>query len=362
MALAFRGMKGKRPVEDLLVACLVPLVVACSQAPPSSSSQVSSQPSSPPSSQPSPQSTAQVTWPIDLSLSQVDFSCRLPVLDVVQPGIADAFINFPAGSLTPAGSGGYYYDWVVGRWLPVGRYSVSPDGRSYAVAKDWSVHGSPARVHIVDAATEADVWVVTMPDQREYGVVDFTISGVTVVPFGNTVEAGVWRVDPATGALTKISDGYYQPPVGEWIGMVDPRDPNHQFSHATGSPVAQPDRIDRRDDSGKTTTWIYKPGYWLYWFAFVGSPLLLVEASRVAATGGVDEHQYWLVTGPGRLTMLSGYAGQEPSPYRDLAFASGLADKHGIWMSGSTSIYLINKSGAIFRVSDHGGVPVNSCS
>jgi hypothetical protein len=301
-------------------------------------------------------------WPLVLSQSRVDFSCRLPVLDVASIGTNDAFIEFPAGAVTPAGTGGWYYDWVVSRWLPVGHYSVSPDGRRYAIAKDWSVYPpSSTRVHIVDAASGADVWIAVMPDQLEYGVVDFTTSGVTVIPAADPLEAGVWRVDPDSGALTKTSDGFYQPPVGEWVGVVDPRDPNHQFSHATGSPVAQPDRIDRRDGSGATTTWIYKPGYWLYWYAFAGSPRLLVEASRLNTATGTNDYEYLLVSAPDRVTELAAYSGQEPSPYRDLAFGSGLADEHGIWMSGSASVYLIRSSGQIFRVSDHGGVPVNSC-
>jgi len=305
-----------------------------------------------------------VAWPASLATTQVEFSCRLPVLDVSSAGagINDAFIDFPAGTLTPAGTGGWYYDWVVSRWLPVGHYSVSPDGRRYAIAKDWSPGPpSPSQIHVVDAATGADMVVATMPDQREYGVVDFTASGVTVVPIGDPPEAGVWRLEPNTGALTKISDGSYQPPVGEWIGVVDPRDPNHQFGHATGSPVAQPDRIDRRVDSGAVSTWIYKPGYWLYWFAFVGPPLLLVQATRVNAATGAEDYEFLLVSGPGRVTKLGGYSGHEMPAYRDLVFTTGLADAHGIWMSGAESLYLIRSNGAIAHVSDHGGVPVNAC-
>jgi len=198
-----------------------------------------------------------------------------------------------------------------------------------------------------------------MPDHREYGVVDFTTSGVHVVAVGQdeTPEAGVWTLNPDTGAVSKTSDGYYQPPVEEWIGVVDPRDPNHQFSRATGVPVAQPDRIDRRDPSGNTTTWMYRPGWWLYWFAFENSPLLLVQASR-----GVNDYEYWLVSGPGQSTRLAGYSGADLSPYRDLVFTSGLADDHGIWFSGSASIYLVRRDGSILLVAGYGGVPAGGCA
>jgi hypothetical protein len=313
--------------------------------------------------QPPPQPTAEV-WPATLSLTRVDFSCRLPVLDFAMPGVSDAFINLPAGTLTPAGTGGFSYDQVVERWLPVARNAISPDGRQYAIAKDWALSPpSPTRIHVVDAATGTDVRVATMPDNRPYVVADFTSAGVSLVPNGDAAEPGVWRLNLETGALTKISDGNYQPPVGEWIGVVDPRDPNHQVSHATGFPVPQPDRIDRRDASGKTTTWMYKPGYWLYWFAFVGSPLLLVEASRVVdgATRSKDD-EYWLVSGPGRSTRLAGFSGDELSPYRDLVIGSGMADQHGIWITGAKSMYLIRRNGSILLVADHGGVPVNACA
>ncbi len=257
-----------------------------------------------------------------LPLSQVDFSCRLPVLDVSKPGVNDAFITFPAGTLTPAGTDGWNYDWAVDRWLPVGRNAISPDGRRYAIAKDWSPGPqAPTRVHVVDAATGADLRVTVMPDSRQYAVADFTSSGVSVVPF--EAEPGVWRLDPDTGALTKVSDGFYQPPVGEWIGVVDPRDPD--------------------------------------WFAFAGSPRLLVQATRVNTATSTEDYEFLLVVGPGRLKRLAGYSGQQLSPYRDLAFTTGLADDHGIWMSGSDSLYLIQSTGAISRVSDHGGVPVNAC-
>ena len=279
------------------------------------------------------------------------------------PGLSDAFINFPAGTLTPAGTGGLSYDQVVERWLPVARNAISPDGRQYAIAKGALSPPSPTRIHIVDAATGTDLRVAAMPDSRTYAVADFTSAGVSLVPSGDPIETGVWRLNPETGTLTKTSDGYYQAPLGEWVGVVDPRDPNHQVSHATGSPKPQADRIDRRDASGKTTTWMYKAGYWLYWFAFVGSPLLLVHASRVVdAAAGSKDYQYWLVSGPGRSTRLAGFSGDELSPYRDLVFGSGMADQHGIWVTGARSVYLIRRNGSINLVANHGGVPVNGCA
>ena len=83
--------------------------------------------------------------------------------------------------------------------------------------------------------------------------------------------------------------------------------------------------------------------------------------SVVDPASGTEDYEFLLVLGPGRVASLAGYSGQQLSLYRDLAFTTGLADDHGIWMSGSDSLYLIQSTGAISRVSDHGGVPVNAC-
>src|SRR3982074_2001912 len=77
--------------------------------------------------------------PGDLPVSQVTFSCRLPIyLQTGYEGSPDfsrqgAFITFPSASMTidPKGKGGGYFDRAFNRWLPVTQNAVSPDGAHY---------------------------------------------------------------------------------------------------------------------------------------------------------------------------------------------------------------------------------------
>src|ERR1700730_1758036 len=78
--------------------------------------------------------------PGDLPVSQVTFSCRLPIyLQTGYEGSPDfsrqgAFITFPAAtmSIDPSGKDGGYFDRAFNRWVPVTREAVSPDGSHYA--------------------------------------------------------------------------------------------------------------------------------------------------------------------------------------------------------------------------------------
>jgi hypothetical protein len=240
--------------------------------------------------------------------------------------------------------------------VPVHREAVSPDGRRYAYTEGWSASPpAPPRLHIADAATRADLSVVTMPDGQPYQVADFTSNGVYLVISFEGTAPGVWRFDPASGALTKVSNGFYPPTGAAWIGVVDPRDPKPQQSAMTGA--AQPDRIDRRDDAGQTTTWFYAPGYQVSWVAFSGSPALLVSAfHQTDPAASTYDEVYWLVDGPGQATRL---VFQTSQPLNLLSgFGSAIADAHGIWIGG---LYLVRRSGAILRVFDGSVYPANGC-
>lgn len=269
-----------------------------------------------------------------------------------------AFITFPAGKVTPGAESGYYYDWVVLRWVPVYRWAVTPDGLSYAYTEGWSASPAKApRLHIVKAATRKDQRVVTMPDAQPYQVVDFTNDAVYLVVSFEGTAPGVWRVDRATGVLAKISSGFYPPTGAAWIGVVDPRDPHPQRSTFSGA--AQPDRIDRRDDAGLTTTWFYAPGYELSWVAFAGTPALLVSAFHQDNPTGPSDQVYWLVDGPGHSTRLTFAAG--PTPDLVSGFDSAIADAHGIWIGGNF-LYLAQRDGTVLRALSTSAYPANGCS
>jgi len=299
-----------------------------------------------------------------LRLTLVDFHCSLPVYRSAGPRLIDATVVFPTLTTIPGGEGGYYYDRQVSRWLPVTRNAVSPDGRRYAYAEGWAVTPQAApRVHVVDATTGKDIRVVTMPDANPYGVADFTNSAIYLITAYEGVGPGVWRLDPDTGAVMKVSDGFYHPAGAAWTTVVDPRDPNPTTSAMDGQP--QPNRIDRIDGAGGAATWFYKPGYAVYSVAFAGNHALLVQASSEVNSNVMYKTEFWLVSAPGKQARLASFDGalQPPSPYRDLSsgFYSAIADAHGIWIGSENSLYLVKPSGQILRVYGGSAYPANGC-
>jgi hypothetical protein len=299
-----------------------------------------------------------------LLLTTVDFRCSLPVYSYSGPRLIDAMVALPTLTTTPGGEGGSYYDREVGRFLPVARQAVSPDGRRYAYAEGWAVTPPAApRIHIVDAATGTDIHVVTMPDAEPYGVADFTSTAIYLVVAYEGTGPGVWRLDPDTGVVAKVSDGYYRPAGAAWNSVVDPRDPNPTTSAMDGKP--QPNRIDRIDGAGGPVTWFYKPGYAVNFVAFAGNRELLAQATSMVNSNVMYRTEFWLVSAPGKQTKLAGFDGavQPPSPYRDLSsgFFNAIADSHGIWIGSDHSLYLVKPNGQILRVYGESAYPANGC-
>lgn len=289
-------------------------------------------------------------------------ACRMPVYRFVGGSAAGSFIDFPSGAITDASAKGTYYDTVVRRWLPIFRDQVSPDGLRYAFFDGWTVNPpTPTRVHVVNAATGAEMLAVSMPDMQPYFVMGFTNTGIYLGNGFGGRGPGVWRLDPDTGKVTKASDGFY-PPDAQWIGVVDPKDPQPYRSAMTG--MAGENRIDRRVAGGSATTWFYRPGHVLLWIPFAGAAKLLVQASwsdpANPAIGGVE---YWLVTAPNRATEVAAYTYQESSPYSGLTdLTRAVADKHGVWIGGGQSLYLVTPSGSILREYAQSVYPAGTCS
>jgi hypothetical protein len=275
--------------------------------------------------------------------------------------MAGSFIAFPAGTSMSAGQSGYYYDRAVARFLPVPRSAISPDGLRYAYTEGWLANPPTAtRVHVVDARTGADLRSVAMPDTQPYFVIDFTSSGIDLGIGFEGRGQGVWKMDPNTGVVAKVSDGLY-PPDAQWFGVVDAKDPQPYRSAISGMPGEN--RIDHRDAAGQTTTWFYRPGFELAWVAFIGTPALLVLAHSHDLTVPVDNFEYWLAVGVGQATELAAYGSQQSSPYSGLydGFRSAIADSHGIWIGGG-SLFLVGRSGNVQRVYGQAVSPANGCS
>jgi hypothetical protein len=257
-----------------------------------------------------------------------------------------------------ASEGGRYYDRAVSRWVPEPRRAVSPDGRRYAYTDRWSTNPPTVpKLHVVDAATRAELQVAAMPDSKPYQVVDFTSTGVYLHQEFEGIAPGVWRFDPANGTVTKISDGFYPPSGATWLRVVDPSDPHPQISPFSGEKA--PNRIDRRDDAGAAKTWFFAPGYGVNWVAFAGAPAILVAALRQDNATGHFQEDYWLVDGPAQATRI---AFQTDKPGELVAgFVNAIADDHGIWIGGEASLYLVRANGKVLRVFDRRVNPANGC-
>jgi hypothetical protein len=313
----------------------------------------SSQPKATTTAPPSPPTAA----PSPSAIITLEFSCRLPVSGYDKSGLG-AFISFPARNVALASEGGLYYDRAVSRWVPVPRRAVSPDGRRYAYTDRWPVNATTAqKVHVVDAASGTELQVAAMPDTKPYQVVDFTSTGIYLHREFESTAPGVWRFDPTTAVLTKVSDGFYPPSGATWLRVVDPGDPHPQISALSGEKA--PNRIDRRDEAGETKTWFYAPGYGVSWVAFASTPAIVVAALRQDNSTGKFEEVYWLVSGPDHAVRIA-FETNRPGELA-AGFGSAIADRYGIWIGGEGSLYLVRTDGAVLRVFDRPVKPANGC-
>ncbi len=213
---------------------LLGLVTACG---PQASSPASKSPSASPTETATPNESPTGTTPAALG-----FTCTLPVVLDNDAG----WLSFPSGSyqsdprsnvhLPVPGIGpvSKSYDKAFERWLPVPRDLISPDGRHYAYFDpaypgqypQGSVH--PSTVHVVDLASGADHSFNPGPTgtARTWWVLDYENEGVylAILPDGPAAPAGLWLLDPSTGAVRMISDTFqpqYVSGGGAW-GTSDP--------------------------------------------------------------------------------------------------------------------------------------------
>ena len=161
------------------------------------------------------------------------FACALPVIRTGFTGnpslgfeISAGFVNIPTGEFSgdpaatlqdlPSDTGGPYsatYSSPLKRWLPADSRSVSPDGRLYAYIKwlpndaNYSIKGvspSSAELHVVDAAKMTDRRLWSTADLITIDMWDAQAILVETSPKGGG-SPGAWRIDPATGRVTRVS-------------------------------------------------------------------------------------------------------------------------------------------------------------
>jgi hypothetical protein len=288
---------------------------------------------------------------LDLRLAVVSFSCRLPIsIDGDRRG---AFVEFPQGDVAIANATGSYYDRAYSRWLPVPRAAVAPDGRHYATV-ELGDQGT-FTIHVVDVATgkdaplhESDATFNFPPD-----VLDYAAEGIYLDNGFERGQAGLWLVDPATGAIRQLSNSWIPTAIDHgyvWSEVLNPADPNPVNTASSAGILANEiDRIDLK--TGARETWMYRPGTGLSIVGFdtVGRPLI------VAGKWGLDlEAMLLLAIDPA--TQLNLFQG-------DLAqtFRGAIGDAHGTWLGSSQGVYLYEAADGLRKVSNQPGMPANGC-
>lgn len=365
----------------LALACLC-VVGACVQSPSAGVNRPSVQATSGPAVTPTVSPAAAATASPspspsptpDLPVSQVGFSCRLPVIRYTSGGdfvqYQGGFITFPQGiSVTdPAGvifseylqedlvtkatpqlhgTGGPFYDLAMKRWVPSAPGLTSPDGSHYAYSRIGASSTDPVVVHIVDVAHGSESTVsVTMPAPAAAvgaHVVDF--DGASVYLVSDQFERfpmGVWRLDLATGTLHQLTDvgGVILVRNGVvWAGSIDPRDPNPPRPPRSGELFDTLLRLDLA--TGKKTTWYYAPGK--------AVALRGLDSSGLPVIATADGPDYDYSHGPILLIPAPGDPGRQIVPPGNW-FSDPQADHGRLWFGNDRGIYLYTSGGGFQKV------------
>jgi hypothetical protein len=236
------------------------------------------------------------------------------------------FLTLPGQTLVEdatARSDSLFYDRGFSKWLPVGRSSVSPDGRRYAYSKiaGNAMQNTGSAIHVVDVATGVDRIIYSGGDA--FTVVDFETEGVyltTAVPEGRP--RGLWLQALSGGQPLLISRTIVSPAVGggaAWGVDFNAADP----SPGPGGLEGPMNRILRYDlRSGTAVPWFYYPGANLNVMGFDanGHPFTTAGVSTRVPTV-----ELWFIGSSGHATRL--FAGEDvPAPTR-----LGAVDRHGMW-------------------------------
>lgn len=165
------------------------------------------------------------------SASDGPLNCRLPVAGYAislsklesesgatpstQKGTG-GFLDLPSGNFTPVKESDQSYLAGAGVWLPVPMQAVSPDQRSYVVARapQFSATAPNTTLYLVQVATRAERKLFTPADGQSAFVLAYTTKGVYVETASSTGPGptDLVLVDPETGAHQSVLRS--QPPGG----------------------------------------------------------------------------------------------------------------------------------------------------
>jgi streptogramin lyase len=281
--------------------------------------------------------------------------CHLPVVeggDNLNPGSGEQLdvraaqvLYDPSGALSGKTPG--YYDRVAGGWLPVEASSVSPDGRRYVYFPP--VQGQSTQIRVVDVLSGTEK-PLSLP-ANFWGVVAFTADGVYLHIAYEGYGPGVMLLNPDTGVLKPVfTDTTFDAIDGStgWVTVWNSADklPNPSAMGGGSDEVLKRDMV-----TGKTTTWLYRPGTNVHVVAlWAGAPIVSVYDGASTT--------FWLVTAAGQAQKLEFPFETAANPTED----SFVGDEHGLWVGSADGVYLWTPRTGSVLVTDTPARPAGTCA
>jgi hypothetical protein len=318
-----------------------------------------------------------------VSVSGVDFNCRLPVLTAGAAG----FISFPDGAVTIdrrvavdpyRGEFAYSYDARLSRWAPVPGPAMSPDGHAYAyLAQTTGVPGQAMSMslHTVDIGSGTDrvLWEASgspmgpnmltwLPSGIYFSAGLGAVNGpeTTAVPavyLSDPNRAGPpQRVgpNPAAQLPSPGQPDYSGPNVFTFFGGGAAWGSGNRVPKQSPSPKSPPgpgdygpDRVLRMDlHHGSVSTWYKANGsdfVSVVGLDGLGHPILAIlqpslKAEPVPGVFMPPVARLLLLTGPNQTVDIT-------SGNVDFHFGSmPWGDSHGIWFGSWNSVWLYTQT------------------
>lgn len=260
------------------------------------------------------------------------------------------------------------YDRPAGRWLPVARAQVSPDGLRYAYTELLPLPGdilggatTGGRIHIADVRSGSDQVVYSYSGRQPLSVVSFAQEGVYIgrgcagvevaVPGACAPEAfTLLRLNATTGEVTKVSDRR-----GSWVIAR-----GFAWMTTLEGGADQPNQLLRIDlSTGSAQTWDHEPmtpheaGSCCWTMSVVGTDA--DGAPLVVLPLGTNESLLLRVSRPGQAERIFSAQG---------CCLDAIADRNGTWFAvafgPAQGIYLYANPSGVRKVTDIAGLPVGT--
>ncbi len=210
----------------------------------------------------------------------------------------------------------------------------------------WLSDQTPASViHVVNVATGSDRALPLKDFPQVPVVMDFDGRTVFLDSGYEGPPSGLWSLDTASSALTRIANlpfvQAFDPASGVvWLGGVDSADPDPP-QEIEGA--ASDELIRRELSTGATQPWFYSAGKEVWLLGLDGSGNPIVQISGDMRTNGGPGGEVRIVSAPGVSQVIGSLQGELWAPS---------SDSHGVWFRGLGGIYLYRQAEGLRRVWD----------